>query len=350
MEPVKVGVVGCGVMGPRHAEVAKESPLMELVAVADLIEERAQETAERFGVETIYCEGAELCADPDVEAVVLALPACGRTELALGAFANGKHVLTEKPVAMNAAEAEQLIAARGDLSAACCSSRFRFTESAEVAADLIADGALGELRTVYCRSFFPAAPPPDGPKPEWRLKRHLNGGGFLMNWGCYDLDYLLGITGWELRPHTVLAQTWTIPPQLASHIPEGSDAETHYVALIRCEGGTMISLERGEYMAAGEEIAWQIVGTRGSLQLEMIPGSANKIVFDEATTEQGTASRTIWESEQEYSVVHRGPLTDLAEAIRENREPMTSLEKALVVQKITDAVYQSAASGECVKM
>ncbi len=350
MEPIGVGVVGCGVMGPRHAQAAQELPLTELVAIADAIAERAQATAERFGVEKIYREGAELCADPDIELVVLALPTFVRTELALGAFANGKHVLTEKPVAMNAAEVEQLIAARGDLTAACCSSRFRFTHGAELAADLIAEGALGELRTIYCRSFFAAGPPPDGPRPEWRLKRHLNGGGFLMNWGCYDLDYLLGITGWQLKPQTVLAQTWTIPPQLASHIPEGSDAETHYAALIRCQGGTMISIERGEYMAAGEETAWQIVGTKGSLHLQMTPAASNQLVFDECTTEQGTASRVLWEGKEDSSVTMWGPLTDLVEAIRDNREPMTSLEQALIVQQITDAIYASAATGEAVSI
>ena len=98
MEPVKLGVIGCGVMGPRHAEVAHASPLLECVAVADLIDERAQAVAAKVGGAKVYREGNDLLEDPKVEAVVLALPAYARTELALTAFANGKHVLTEKPV------------------------------------------------------------------------------------------------------------------------------------------------------------------------------------------------------------------------------------------------------------
>ncbi len=297
-------------------------------------------------------EGAELCADPDVEAVVLALPCHGRFALAMEAFAQGKHVLTEKPVAMNVGEVEQMIEARGDLVAACCSERYRFPEGAQVATEFVASGALGDLREVYHRSFSPAGPPPDGPRPEWRLKRHLNGGGFMVNWGCYDLDYLLGICGWKLKPQTVFGQTWTIAPQLASHVPEGSDAETHYTALIRCEGGTMLKIERGEYMAIGTEDAWQIIGTKGSLRLTMLQTKPKQLIFDEATEEEGCQSRIVWESDEEANVhlVSKGPALDLAAAIREGREPSTTLEKALIVQQITDAVYASAASGEAVSI
>lgn len=348
MDKIRVGVIGCGVMGPRHAEVAAAGPFTTLAAVADLIPERAQATATDYGAERVYGPGSELMADSEVDLVVLALPAHARTALALEAFAHGKHVLTEKPVAMNADEVAQLIAARGNLQAACCSSRFRFPEGAQVAAEYIASGALGPLRSVWMRSFFPAAPPPDEPRPEWRLKRHLNGGGFLMNWGCYDLDYLLGITGWQLRPQSVFAQCWPAAPQLMPHLPEGSDAETHYVALIRCEGGTMISLERGEYMAASEESGWQIVGERAALRLTMTAANPKRIVLDEATTERGHQSRVLWEGDEDAGPVLSGPLTDLAEAIVHDREPATSLGKALVVQGLSDAIYRSAETGQCV--
>ncbi len=331
---------------------AMEAEEIELVAVADLIEERAEAAAEKFGAAKTYIEGSDLIADPDIEAVVLALPCHGRFPLAMEAFAQGKHVLTEKPVAMNVGEVEQMIEARGDLVAACCSERYRFPEGAQVATEFVASGALGELREVYHRSFSPAPPPPDGPRPEWRLKRHLNGGGFMVNWGCYDLDYLLGICGWKLKPQTVFGQTWTIAPQLASHIPEGSDAETHYTALIRCEGGTMLKIERGEYMAIGSEDAWQIIGTKGSLHLTMTQAKPKQIVFDEATEEEGYKSRVVWQSDEEPDIhlTGSGPVLDLAAAIREGREPSTTLEKALIVQQITDAVYASAASGECVSI
>lgn len=350
MEPVRLGVIGCGVIGPHHLDAATKSPLIEVVAVADLIEQRGREAAERFNVPRVYREGNDLLEDSAVEAVVLALPTCGRTELALRAFAHGKHVLTEKPVAMNADEVRQLIQARGGLTAACCSSRYRFAEGAQVATDFIATGALGDLRMVYGRAFSAAGPPPQKTPPEWRLKRSLNGGGILMNWGCYDLDYLLGITGWSLKPKTVFAQTWTVPPQLEPHIAPGSDAETYFTALIRCEGGTILSLERGEYMPIQTEAAWQIIGTKGSLRLTMTAATPKLLFHDEATSEQGLVSQTLWEGEEDPARIHSGPVTDFAAAIREQRPPKTTLEQALVVQQISDAIYASAQQGTAVEI
>lgn len=344
MEPVRLGVVGCGVIGPSHLRGAAASPLLETVAVADRIEERVKKAAEEFSVPKTYAEGADLVADPDVELVVLAFPAQERTELGLRALAHGKHLLTEKPVAMNADEVRQLIAARGELKAACCSSRYRFMEGARVATEFIATGALGELRVVRCRHLIPCGGKPAEPRPEWRLKKELNAGGILCNWGCYDLDYLLGITGWQLKPETVFAQTWTIPPQFESHIAPGSNAETYYTALVRCAGGTMVQIERGEYMPAQGDEAWQVVGTKGSLKLRMIAGDPKQIIHDDTSAEGGTVSKLLWEGDEKSG---RGgaPVTDLAEAIREDREPSTSLERALVVQQITDAVYASAERG-----
>ncbi len=93
MKPVSLGVVGCGVAGSKHIKAAVESDLLNLIAVADRVEERTQEIARNFGVKKVYSDGEALLEDRDVEAVVLALPAGLRTALALRAFSRGKHVL-----------------------------------------------------------------------------------------------------------------------------------------------------------------------------------------------------------------------------------------------------------------
>lgn len=350
MDPVRIGVIGCGVIGTHHLSTASKSESIELVAAADLIESYRTAAQEKFQPKKLYEHGEDLIADPDVEAVVLAFPTVGRTPLALKAFAAVKHVLTEKPVAMNIGEVRQMIAARGDLTAACCSSRYRFIQGADIVTDFIATGELGDLRVVRHRNLGACGKQPDSPRPAWRLRKSLNGGGILVNWGCYDLDYLLGITGWTLKPQTVFAQTWMVPPQFESHVAPNSDAETHYIALIRCAGGATISMERGEYMASQSENAWQIIGAKGSLKLQMTDSNPKRIVFDGSTTEDGMVQRVLWEGEEDRSMVHAGPLTDFAAAIREGRAPKTTLENALVMQQITDAVYASAESGEAVQI
>lgn len=345
MSAVRVGVVGCGVIGPTHMQAAVNAPHIDLVAVADLIDERAKAAAEKYSVPKVYREGAELIQDPDIDLVVLAFPAAGRTELGLETLKAGKHLLTEKPVAMNADEVRQLMAAQGELLAGACCCRYRFTESARAATEFIASGALGQLRNVYCRELRPAGAKPSGEPVEWRLKKHRNGGGILMNWGCYDLDYLLGLCGWQLAPETVFAQTWTCSPTVEHHISPGSDAETYYSALVRCKGGTMLSIERGEYMAIGGEAAWQIIGTKGSLRLHMLTSADKKIIFDELDPDEGLKSRVIWEgAESSFATT---PVEDMARAILDGTKPATSLERALVIQQISDGVYASASSGQC---
>lgn len=349
MEPVKVGVIGCGVIGSRHLTIASEASHIELVAAADLIEANRTRAAERFNPPKMYSNDVDLLDDADVEAVVLAFPTQYRTAAALRAFERGKHVLIEKPIAMNAAEVEQLIAARGDLVSGCCSSRKRFTASAQLATQLITSGELGELRTIHCRAIVGAGKRPDTPRPAWRLIKDLNGGGILVNWGCYDLDYLLGITGWQLKPETVFAQTWRVPQVFESHIAPGSDAETHYTALIRCEGDIVLSVERGEFMTMHSHADWEVIGTEGSLKLNMQDAKPEKVIHNRTTTDGGVESTSNVDTEVP-EIAHGTPLSDFAAAIRENRQPSTDLEKALVVQRITDAIYASAETGNAVKI
>ncbi|MGQ9682188.1 MAG: Gfo/Idh/MocA family protein [Anaerolineae bacterium] len=348
MRKVALGVIGCGVIGQYHLQAAVDSPLIDLVALADVREEARQQASNRYGVWKAYADGKDLLEDPSIEAVVLAMPTCWRTELALLAFARNKHVLLEKPVAMNAAEVRQMIAARGDLAAGCCSARYRFLPSAEAVTQFLAGGALGTLRVIRARAIAPADPPPACTPPAWRLIKALNGGGILANWGCYDLDYLLGITGWSLRPQQVLAQTWTVPPLFEPHVAPGSDAETHVAALIRCQGGEVITYERGEYMAAHGEEAWQIIGSQGSLRLNMRPGAGKAIVHDAGSAQEGVTSQVLWEGDADDAPLHVGPVQDFVAAILEQRPPKTSLEQALVIQQITDAIYASAKKGTAV--
>lgn len=350
MDPVRLGIIGCGTIGQQHVMQATRWPGATVVAVADLREEVARKTASTFGVEQICASADDLIANPDVEGVILALPANARKALALRAFAEGKHVLTEKPVALNAGEVNELIAARGDLIAGCCSSRMRFLSSAQAASEVLARGVLGRLRVIRCRAIKPAGPPPEAPPPAWRLSRTLNGGGVLMNWGPYDLDYLLALTSDTLRPRSVLAQTWAVPNVYANYVAPVSDAETHIAALVRFDDGAVLIYERGEHVAAQGDEAWQITGEKGSLRLQMTPGEGKTIWQDVADPEQGVVTTAIWHGDEDYGMTHGGVVKDFASAIREGRQPLTSLEHALLVQGLTDAIYASAGRGEVVAL
>lgn len=350
MKPVALGVIGCGVIGRHHLRAASRTETVRVVAVADLLEDRVREAAAQYDIPRHHRSGAALLDDPAVEAVILALPACGRFELAMEAFRNGLHVLDEKPVAMDARQVGEMIAARGNLVAVCGSSRVRYSETARRVRELIASGALGELRVLTCRAIVAPSEPPKTPPPTWRLIRAENGGGILMNWGCYDLDYLLGLTGWTLEPQTVLARTWTVPPTYRSYVAPGSDAETHIAALILCANGAAITYERSEFTAAQPESLWRITGDRGSLHLHLTAGKEFTVRFSQATADRGTVTQDLFPPAEEPKDGMQMQLEDFARAIREGGRPQTGLQEALVVQRISDAVYASAASGTAVRV
>ena len=110
--PATWGVIGCG--GIANLRTIPEAMLpeetAELVGVTDLDPERRNATADRFGVKA-YANAEELLSDPAIDAVYLPVPPAARADLAVMAAGFGKHVLCEKPMAMNGAQCEEMVLA-----------------------------------------------------------------------------------------------------------------------------------------------------------------------------------------------------------------------------------------------
>ncbi len=113
MEKVRIGVIGCVKMGQRHIKLVQNHPRAEVVAVADVVDERARRLAGEFGIAAVHKNEDDLLSDERVDAVILAMPTGVRTPVALKALAQGEHVLLEKPVASSADEVERMTADAG---------------------------------------------------------------------------------------------------------------------------------------------------------------------------------------------------------------------------------------------
>ncbi len=274
------------------------------------------------------------------------MPTGDRTPVAFKALKRGKHVLLEKPVAARASDVTRMMAQRGDRVVGCCSCRFTFTEHAEAAATCVASGVLGKIRLVRIRAIGAAgARPYFDPPPAWRQSMARNGGGILVNWSCYDLDYMMHVLNWQLRPETVLARWWRVGEPMASFVAPDSDADAHYAAMIGCAGNVVLSMERGVMTTATADQAWEIIGTEASLHLPMLApaGRPHAIVLDRFVPGTGVQSETVWSKEK--SGTTGDVVSDFVRAIREGGQTRTNLERALVMQKITDAIYASAVKG-----
>ncbi|PTY03563.1 hypothetical protein DB346_06755 [Verrucomicrobia bacterium LW23] len=346
MPKVNVGIIGCGATAQFHARAAARSPRINLVAVSDVKTDPARQMANTYKVPKVYHNDDELLDDPEVQAVVLAVPTHLRAAPALKAFGAGKHVLTEKPVGMNAAEVQKMIAARGRLVGASCTSRNRFLRQATVAAEILASGKLGHLRRMRVTCIWPATRPTLEKEPVWRLSKKLNGGGIMANWGCCDLDFMLGINAWKLKPKAVLAATYGPPAPFIKRLPKGSDAETHVAAFITFQEGISMTLERAEMNSSGKISTWEIAGEMASLRMEMNPGSHNPdLLLEEILADGSRRTQVLVKDGGSMEDIHSGPVIDFANAILDNRPPKTTLEQALIISQLTDAVYSSAQTG-----
>jgi len=150
---LKVGVVGLRGIGQRHVDCHLKDPLSKLVAVCDVIKERADKVAEKAGVRAYYSLKEMLSAHPEIEIVDVTTGGhengSWHFEPAMEAMAAGKHVLVEKPLSNDVAEARLMVAeaAKRDVYLGCNLNHY-FTPPAERADRYIAEGQIGEL--VYC--------------------------------------------------------------------------------------------------------------------------------------------------------------------------------------------------------
>lgn len=344
---LNIAIIGCGVIAQFHMRALAKLNNARAAAVCDLREEFAKKTAEEFGIERWSTNASELFADPAIDAVILALPATARTALAIEAFKQGKHVLTEKPVAMNAAELRTMIAAQGNRVGACCSSRYHSFESSKAIHKFIKEGGLGQIRSITCRAATQPANTPAEHPPVWRLRRDLNGGGIFVNWGCYDFDYLMGMLDFKLTPKYALAQTWQVPEAFRAYAAEGSDAETHIAGLVTFEEGCVFNYERAEFSSMPANSLWQICGDKGALDMQMLKNETTKITLIQPNPGTGTKTSVFWEGDESGSgAEHDGVVIDFVEAILEKRKPMTTLEDSLLFARVTDAFYASADTGK----
>lgn len=340
--PLHVGLIGCGFIGKIHADCLRHNPGSRLVHVCDSDEASAISLAKEHGVERVSTDAAAVLADRGVEAVVLALPTVYRHSLILKALAAGKHVLNEKPAAMNANQvAEYLAMVDRSQIVAGASARMSLSQSVQAAREFIRAGNLGEIRLIRCRAVGSLGAFPQQSPPGWRLSRRLNGGGILANWGSYDFDCLFSLLDWKLIPKLATAHTWGPDATLAGYVAPDSDGDVHVVALVTCECGAVIHYERAEKSVAKPEHTWEILGSQGRLEFNLVEPQA-PVRFYQIVPGTGIHARTVFHAPNSNENIHQMLIDDFVEAALTGRPPQTTLERSFRLTALTDAIYLSA--------
>ena len=190
---LRIGILGAARIAPMALiHPARQAPGAEIIAVAARDAERARTFAAKHGIARVHPSYDALLADPDVEAVYNPLPNSHHCEWTIKALRAGKHVLCEKPIAANAAEAEQMAAVAAQTGKVLMEAfHWRYHPLAARMRAIIDSGELGEVRHIETSFCVPLWKPGD-------IRYRLDlAGGATMDLGCYAINVLRFLAGAE---------------------------------------------------------------------------------------------------------------------------------------------------------
>ncbi|MCS7300634.1 MAG: Gfo/Idh/MocA family oxidoreductase, partial [Fimbriimonadales bacterium] len=261
---MKVGVLGCGSISHTYLRVAQQFPEIEIVAVADVVPELAQERAQQFGVPLVLTPEA-LIEHPDIEIVLNLTPPKMHTPLNKAALQAGKHVYTEKPFGVNRNEAREVLqlAQQKGLYIGCAPDTV-LGAGIQTCLKLIREGVIGE--PVGAGAFM-LCPGHESwhPNPEFFYQV---GGGPMLDMGPYYLTALVTLLGAIRRVAGVSritrpTRTITSEPKRGQVIPV--ETPTHITGAVEFANGAIAAVIMSFDVWAHRLPCIEIYGTEGTL-------------------------------------------------------------------------------------
>lgn len=328
-----MAVVGVG-MGRCFISALKGLPDAECVAICDIDEERARRTADEFSIPRIYSDYREMMKDPEINAVGVSTPNYLHAPITIAALEAGKHVLCEKPMAMNAKEAQAMVDTAnktGNMLMMAFNNRFR--ADTQLLRKFIENGDLGEIyyaKTGWVRrSGIPGL-------GGWFTTKSMAGGGPLIDLGVHVLDLTLWLMG-NPRPVSVMGSSYAkFGPKLAEQCGGTYDVEDLAVGFVKLENGGTVLLEASwaQYIER-EMIYTTLCGTEGGADLEpfRIYKCINGVQADITPHFRGVSG-------------HDMEVRHFVQCLLKGEEPLSTGEHGLHIMKILDAIYESTETGK----
>ncbi len=318
-----VAIVGCGLIGQKRARALGTA---RLVACADAVIARAEELARAARAAEATEDYQSVLQRNDVDIVVIATPNNLLAPIALAALQAGKHILVEKPAAVNLTELDSMIAARENSGRLVrVGFNHRYHASLRKARELYESGVLGELMFVRGRYGHGAR---IGYEKEWRADPKISGGGELIDQGVHLIDlsrwFLGDFTNVSGFSHTYF---WQMPvDDNAFLLLKTAQKQTAFLHVSCTEWKNLFSFE--------------IYGRDAKLHIEGLGGSygVERLAYYKMLPEMGPPETTIWE----YPMADKSWHLEFAEFlddIRLNRKPAASLEDARSALAVVEKIY-----------
>ena len=345
MDPVKVGLVGCGNISSIYFQNCQSFPILDLVACADLIPERAQARAQEFGVEARSVEA--ILADPDIEIVLnLTIPKA-HAEVALRALEAGKSAYNEKPLAITREDGRRMLdlARSRGVRVGCAPDTF-LGAGIQTCRKLIDDGWIGEpvAATAFMTCHGHESWHPD---PEFYYKV---GGGPMFDMGPYYLTALVSLLG-PVRRVTGEARI-TFPERVITSRPRYGtvikvDVPTHVAGVLEFASGAIGTIITSFDVWHAELPRIEVYGSEGTLSVPDPNGFGGPVRLRRAGADEWSEIPL----SHIYSENSRGlGVADMAYGLRSGRPHRASGELAYHVLDVMHAFHDAAREGRHVTL
>ena len=354
MEKVKLGIIGCGgIANGKHMPAMKKIKEVEMTAFCDIIPERAEKACKDFGAEgaKVYEKYADLLKDESLDAVCVCTPNLSHSEITVAALKAGKHVMCEKPMAINYEEALKMIAAEkesGKLLTIGYQNRYR-PDSIYMKQEC-EKGTFGEIYFAKAKAIRRRA------VPTWGvfLDEEKQGGGPLIDIGTHSLDltlymmdnykpkYAVGSIYHKLNGDTQTGNAW------GDWDPAKVTVEDSAFGFVVMENGATIILESSWALNTLDEgeAQTQLCGTKGGADMLdglRINGVNNGRKFK---TVPDLAAGSVDFFEGDSIEAPDLEARTFIRAVQGKGELVVKSEQAIVVTRILEGIYASARSGK----
>ncbi len=348
--PLRAGIIGCGAIAQEGHIPAFIAAGVEIGAVCDTNAARAQEIGQTFGVGAVYTDADALLADPDLDLVTIGLPNVFHAPVAIAALESGKHVLCEKPMSLNAAEAEAMLAAAtasGKLLSV--NQHMRFDRSSIAMRDAVASGRLGDVYLADVRMVRQNGIPGYG---GWFTNRDLAGHGALFDIGVHMLDLVLFVLGF---PEVVAVKGYLSSRLGRSGIGLGTwgidrgrsgryDVDDTAVATLTLARGAQIRLHVAWASFAPAEERLAVYGSLGGL--DRIAANGKMPLRFYAADEDGViAALPLDRSVQAGGGGWTGAIASFVRSVRDGEPLLVKPEETVLTTRILERIVDSAAEG-----
>ncbi len=353
----RIYLLGAGVIARHHAAAVEQLPDPSgiLLSVADPNPQALAEFRQQFPAARIFDDGRTMLAEPmrPNDIVVVATPPFTHHDLTLLALETGRHVLCEKPLAMNRAQAKAMLrAARArNRLLGCCSTRFLGLATNEEAKCVVEGGTLGDLyhATFVNRRQRGRSGIEYQPSGRWFLDSARSGGGTLMDWSPYDVTTLNHVLS-PIRVDVLTA--WMANPETALDLPAGTvfDTEQHVGASLRYrrrDGQTLdVTFERAACTHGAERVEVEIEGLRGAVAWDWLDWLGNGTVTVTRDHNGHASPETIAPTAARSLHIHHRPMVYFAERVRGEPSLAVVNEQAVFTFSCIQATYECVRSGQ----